>query len=89
MEKSDERAVSFAKARVREWVDARMNKGQEAVGYDVLVVWYCYVLGGWKCLLTTDLPDGMYYEVTYNREKAEAYLDAYKRFDNVKFCGEY
>ena len=29
------------------------------------------------------LPDGMYYEVTYNGVKNEAYLDAYKKQENV------
>jgi len=33
-------------------------------------------------LLSTDLPDGMYYEVTYNGEKKETYVDAYKKFEN-------
>lgn len=86
---SDRRALSFAEAHVREWVDAHLPKGEPEVGYDVVAVWYCYILGGWKCLLTTDIPDGMYYEVTYNREKGEAYLDAYKKFDNVKISEEY
>lgn len=50
---------------------------------DVYVVWYCFVLGGWKALISTTVPDGMYYECTYNKEKFEMYLDAYKKFDNV------
>ena len=33
-------------------------------------------------LLSTTLPDGMYYEVTYNKAKDEFYLDAYKKFEN-------
>ena len=28
------------------------------------------------------MPDGMYYEVTYNGDKNEIYLDAYKKFEN-------
>ena len=35
-----------------------------------------------KALLSTTLFDGMYYEVTYNGDKHEAYLDAYKKFEN-------
>lgn len=30
------------------------------------------------------LSDGIYYEVTYNGDKKEVYLDAYKKFDNQK-----
>ena len=32
--------------------------------------------------MATTLPDGMYYEVTYNGDKQEWYLDAYKKFEN-------
>jgi hypothetical protein len=49
---------------------------------EVYVVWYSYILGGWKALVSTTLPDGMYYEVTYNSKKNEVYLDAYKKFEN-------
>lgn len=50
---------------------------------DVYVVWFAKTLQNWKCLISTNLPDGMYYEVTYNGDKAESYIDAYKKFDNV------
>lgn len=42
----------------------------------------CYILGNVKWLLSTTLPDDMYYEVTYNKVKDEFYLDAYKKFEN-------
>ena len=51
---------------------------------DVYVVWFCKTLQNWKALLSTTLPDGMYYEVTYNGDKKEVYLDAYKKFENKK-----
>ncbi len=50
---------------------------------EVYIVWSAFTLGNWKCLISTSLPDGMYYEVTYNVAKSETYLDAYKKFDNV------
>lgn len=50
---------------------------------DVYVVWLCRALGNNKALLSTDMPDGMYYEVTYNGVKNEAYLDSYKKQENV------
>jgi hypothetical protein len=50
---------------------------------EVYVVWFCKTLQNWKALVSTTLPDGMYYEVTYNGDKGETYLDAYKKFDNV------
>lgn len=51
---------------------------------NVFVVWFCKTLQNWKALVSTTLPDGMYYEVTYNGDKKEVYLDAYKKFENCK-----
>lgn len=50
---------------------------------DVFVVWFCKTLHHAKVLVSTTLPDGMYYEVTFNGIKNEIYLDAYKKFENV------
>lgn len=50
---------------------------------DIYVVWSVKALQNWKALISTTLPDGMYYELTYNGDKNELYLDAYKKFDNV------
>lgn len=51
---------------------------------DVYIVWYCKTLQNHKALVSTTVPDGMYYEVTYNGDKEELYLDAYKKWENVK-----
>jgi hypothetical protein len=51
---------------------------------DVYMVWYSKTLQNSKALLSTPLPDGMYYEVTYNGDKSEIYFDAYKKFDNIR-----
>lgn len=50
---------------------------------DVFVVWSCKALQNNKALLSTTVYDGMYYEVTYNGDKNEMYLDAYKKWENV------
>ena len=50
---------------------------------DVYVVWFCKTLQNWKALVSTTVPDGKYYEVTYNGDKKEAYLDVYVKQDNV------
>ena len=54
---------------------------------NVYIVWFCKTLQNWKALLSTTLPDGMYYEVTYNGDKKEVYLDSYKKFENQKIDG--
>jgi hypothetical protein len=45
----------------------------------------CKALQNWKALLSTNIPDGMYYEFTWNGDKSEGYLDAYKKWKNVVF----
>lgn len=51
----------------------------------VFVVWMTKVLQNNKALLSTTIPDGMYYEVTWNGDKNEGYLDAYKKWKNLVF----
>ena len=49
---------------------------------NVYVVWNCKILQNQKALLSTTVPDGMYYEVTFNGDSNEIYFDAYKKFEN-------
>lgn len=51
---------------------------------EVYVVWSVKALQNSKALLSTPLPDGMYYEITYNGNENEIYFDAYKKFENKK-----
>lgn len=67
---------------VRKYVEEHLDKSDPKQEFEVFVVWQCYILGNAKWLLSTTLPDGMYYEVTYNKVKDEFYLDAYKKFEN-------
>lgn len=75
-----------AKRIVAEYVNRHLDKtdGVSMDEHDVYVVWMCKTLQNNKALLSTTLPDGMYYEVTYNGDKDEIYLDAYKKFENVR-----
>ena len=49
---------------------------------EVFIVWFSKTLQNWKALVSTTISDGMYYEVTYNGDKKETYLDAYKKWEN-------
>lgn len=75
-----------ARYEVFKYVKERLEKTDTHVTFspeEVYVVWFCKILDHWKCLLSTTLPDGMYYEVTSNGIKSEIYLDAYKKWNNI------
>lgn len=52
---------------------------------EVYVVWFTSVLKNWKAMVSTTLPDQMYYEVTFDGDKNRVYLDAYKKWENAMF----
>lgn len=59
------------------------NKCEKTDGFkltenDVFIVWFSKTLQNWKALVSTTISDGMYYEITYNGDKKESYIDAYK-----------
>lgn len=49
---------------------------------DIYIVWKCKTLQNWKWMISSSIHDGMYYEVTYNGDKVEFYLDCYKKIAN-------
>lgn len=55
---------------------------------DVYVVWFCYILGGWKALLSTPVEDGRYYEITHNDKKNQTYIDTYVKESNILIEGD-
>lgn len=82
--------LEIAKSIVFEYVELHLEKTDKHITFsedEVYVVWFSKTLQNWKALVSTTLPDGMYYEVTYNGDRDEAYLDAYKKFDIVKITG--
>ena len=58
------------------------DKNGRITADEVYVVWLVKALQNNKALLSTTVPDGMYYEFTWNGDKNEGYLDAYKKFEN-------
>lgn len=74
--------IEIMKQIVRDYAKRHLDKIDGEQDFDVYVVWQCKALQNWKALLSTSLPDGMYYELTYNGDKKEMYVDAYKKFEN-------
>lgn len=79
----DEKVISI----VKNYILNHLDKSDEIPDFSVFTVWKAKVLQNWKYLLSSTLPDGMYYELTYNGDKKEWYLDAYKKFENQVIKG--
>lgn len=72
-----------AKKIVRDYILEHLDKSDfPIISFEVYTVWKVKVLQNWKYLLSSSLIDGMYYELTYNGDAKEWYLDAYKKFQN-------
>ncbi len=82
---NEQNFTRLCKTVVMNYANEHMDKtdGVIITTDDVYVVWMCKTLQNSKALLSTTLSDGMYYELTYNGDKKELYLDAYKKFQNV------
>lgn len=52
---------------------------------DVFVVWFVKVLQNWKALCSTVFEDDRYFELTFNGDKRELYVDEYMKHGNQKF----
>lgn len=59
-----------------------VNPNHQITQDDVYIVWMCKTLQNSKAMLSTPVPDTRYYEVTYNGDKGEAYLDTYVKEKN-------
>lgn len=82
----DKAFIELVKKTVVDYVNNRLDKTDaKCIGEsDVFIVWMCKALQNNKALASTTLFDGMYYELTYNGDKKELYLDAYKKWQNVR-----
>ncbi len=71
-----ETVVNYFNENVDKTDGLKINKG------NVFIVWFSKTLQNFKALVSTTVSDGMYYELTYNGDKKELYLDAYKKWEN-------
>lgn len=83
---NQESFMDKAKRIVIDYFNERVEKtdGVKLIEDNVYIVWFCKTLQNWKALVSTSVSDGMYYEVTYNGDEKETYLDAYKKWENKR-----
>lgn len=82
---SNQDFVKFAKNIVVKYFNDEIDKtdsDKKITTDNVYVVWLSKVLENNKALLSTTVPDGQYYEVTYNGTAKEFYVDVYKKWKN-------
>ena len=69
-------------------LDYIKNKSNADVSDSQLyVVWSCKTLQNFKALLFSPIIKEMYFELTYNGDKNEWYLDIYRKWENVCIKG--
>ena len=68
---------------VRNYIQEHLDRSDPLATFEVFTVWKAKILQNWKYLISSTLPDGMYYELTFNGDRQEWYLDAYKKFENI------
>lgn len=77
MKEAKKAVAAYANARLAE------SKDEEITLNDVIIVWFAKTLQNFKALLITPEHYGMYFEVNFNGDKNELYLDAYRKADNM------
>ena len=85
--KNDE-MLDLCKDIVLDYVEEHLDKMDKPIKVtkdNIFIVWFSKTLQNFKALVSTTLSDGMYYELTYNGDKDELYLDTYKKWENKAY----
>lgn len=72
-----------AKKQVEKYVLAHLDKSDPVPTFEVYIVRFSKTLQNWKACLSTTLPDRTYYELTFNGDKNQLYIDVYVKLDNI------
>ena len=82
--------IETAKKLVMDYFNQHKDKTDyyELTKDDVFIVWFCKTLQNWKALISTDVINGLYWEVTHNGDKNETYVDMYTKTNNICVKGD-
>lgn len=85
-DKDPDRFLKMAKLMVTGSYNSTHEIPDQIEVEQLYIVWWVKVLKNWKALISTSVSgDGLYFEVTYNGEKLETYVDTYRKEDNQVF----
>lgn len=90
LEKDFRPSVETLKSKFIEWYNNYVADFdvEELSEDEVYVVWFCYIVGNAKALISTTRPDHMYYEVTYHSELGNVYVDMYTKIKHDEISEE-
>lgn len=76
--------LDFAKGQVVNYTNEHIDKtdNKQITKDDVFMVWCCKTLQNKKALLSASFKGAPYFEITYNGDKDETYVDVYKKEKN-------
>ena len=77
---NQEEFITYARHIILNYANKNLN--QKLSLSNIFVVWICKVLQNNKALLSTNLLDETYYEITYDGNKEQFYLDVYNKIEN-------
>lgn len=82
---TEKRFANLVREIVLEYANKRLDVTDDSIKLkedDIYIIAMSKVLQNNKAYASTILPDGMCYVVTYNGDKQECYVDAYKKWEN-------
>ena len=76
--------IEKAIAIVKDYIQAHADPADQSMEPTLFVVWQAQVLQNFKCLIATTLPRYTYFELTYDGDENNWYLDVYKKAENIE-----
>ena len=83
---TDVKFIKICKETVKNYANEHHFLSDSVCQKDVFIVWYCKTLQNWKALAGI-YGRNEYFELTYNGDKKELYLDVYKKLENICLKG--
>lgn len=75
--------LDYFKKIVLDYYNNCVDGGEKVSIDDVFVVWSCKTLQNYKALIAVAFNDMLFFELTYNGDKHETYVDIYDKRENI------